>query len=75
MTQLLKMTSVTKPCCRNCMYAFVMKQDGGEHRCGLTYYQLPALERHVRAMKTYPKVRAMDVCEDWKLTEKNVESL
>jgi len=75
MSQLFKVSPVAKPCCRNCMFAFVIKQDGGEYRCGLTYYKLPALERHVRAIKTYPKVREMDVCEDWKLTEKNVESL
>lgn len=71
----MQVVSASKSCCRNCTYVFVAKETSDEYRCGLTYYKLPALSRNVRPMKAYPMVRAEDICADWKLSSKGLNTL
>jgi hypothetical protein len=57
-----------RACCRNCAYS-IMDEAAMSYRCTLTYYKLPAVERFVPPIRTYPKVNDLDLCDDWNLME------
>lgn len=66
MPQTFKIQPVTKPCCRNCRYALSVEGSSDGLHCGVDYYRLPPVSRHVQPLKNYPKVVPTSHCDEWK---------
>ncbi len=66
MKQSLKIQPMAKSCCLNCVYSLSVEGAASVLHCGVDYYKIPPVNRHVLPLKSYPKVVPTSCCDEWK---------
>ena len=57
--------------CETCYYVMPSYSSATGLRCGLKYFQSPALLRKLQRMDHYPEVKKINACESWRHKENN----